>query len=155
MECWSAVHPTALGCEDQSSGHPKRWNTPHSKRFAPLPANRPTVGDIPGGTSSSYNIASVQASNSGSYTVTVTNSYGAVTSAPAILSLTPLDIRLCAVLTIDAPVGSHVQVDYTESLSQPAWLPLTNLTLPFSPFPYICDWDSSNRTKRFYRVVLP
>ncbi len=44
-------------------------------------------GDISGAKSSSYTLASVQTKNAGDYTVVVANSYGSVTSAPAMLSL--------------------------------------------------------------------
>jgi len=46
--------------------------------------------NIPGSTSTNYSIASASKTNAGAYTVVVTNSYGAVTSAPAFLTVAPL-----------------------------------------------------------------
>jgi hypothetical protein len=43
--------------------------------------------DIPGATTNSYSIARVQSSQAGTYTVVVSNSYGTVQSAPAILAI--------------------------------------------------------------------
>jgi len=45
---------------------------------------------IAGATSATYSIASVQASNAGSYTVTATNSAGSVTSAASVLTVNPV-----------------------------------------------------------------
>ena len=44
---------------------------------------------IPGATSPTYGITNVQAANAGAYTVVVTNSFGAVVSSAAILTVTP------------------------------------------------------------------
>src|SRR6185437_6466924 len=46
-------------------------------------------GAIPGATDSSYSIASAQPVNAGNYTVTVTNNFGSVTSAVAVLTVVP------------------------------------------------------------------
>ncbi len=48
---------------------------------------------IPGATGPSYNLATVTLSDAGSYTVTVTNPYGNVTSQPAVVSVDPISVR--------------------------------------------------------------
>jgi hypothetical protein len=57
---------------------------------APLPAYQWQKGStpIPGATGSSYRILNAQLTDSGAYSVVVTNFYGAVTSSPAVLNVT-------------------------------------------------------------------
>ena len=59
--------------------------------------------NIPGATASSYAITNVQATNTGSYAVIVTNSYGTETSSNAVLS---------AVILLLAPSGESGAENY-------------------------------------------
>lgn len=111
--------------------------------------------NIPGATEATYTIMNVQPTDTGFYSVLVTNRCGSVTSAPARLLLGTVGVRLCATLTVDGPVGSNIRVDYTEDLTTESWTTLTTITnLPFAPYPYTCDWDSAEKPKRFYRAVF-
>jgi len=69
---------------------------------------------IPGATSSSYTIPSVQSSTAGSYTVTVTNPYGSATSNPAQVSFGNNLGRLInlSVLTLDGPGSQLLTVGF-------------------------------------------
>lgn len=60
---------------------------------------------IPSATSASFTLASAQLSNAGSYTVTVTNSAGSVTSAAAVLTVNPAAV---APSIVTQPVGITV-----------------------------------------------
>jgi hypothetical protein len=105
--------------------------------------------NIPAATASSLTVSNIQVGDTGLYTVAVTNTYGGIVSAPASILLKALDVQLLAELTIQGPVGSNVQVDYSVNLR--TWFPLTNFTLPSSPYKFI-DLSSAGAANRFYRV---
>ena len=89
-------------------------------------------------------------SQSGYYTVVVSNPWGSVTNR-ALLSLN--DLRMYAGIRIAGAPGVSYQIDTQNSLNaSDPWLTLTNLTLPFSPYLFI-DEDSPNYPQRFYRVT--
>jgi hypothetical protein len=111
--------------------------------------------NIPAANSSCYTITNVQPSDAGAYQCIVSNTHGNTSSSSALLLLSTVGVRMCAALTVDGPVGSNIRVEYTEDLSSANWTTVTNIvSLPFAPFPYICDWDSAGRPHRFYRAVF-
>lgn len=67
------------------------------------------LNDVPlaGKTLSSLSLSNIQSANSGSYTIAATNAFGAITSSPAILSVTPsAPVILAHPLSISAAVGT-------------------------------------------------
>ena len=72
--------------------------------------------------------------DSGTYTVVITNAFGAVTSAPVMLNVIPaVERRPVPGINLMGETGSSLNVEYTESLGPtPNWLPLdtVNLTNP-------------------------
>jgi hypothetical protein len=73
-------------------------------------------------------------------------SFDSSNSAPTILS-----ISTYPGVTINGAAGSVYQIQYTTNLTS-AWQPLTNFSLPYSPFIWI-DTSSSVVGQRFYRSV--
>ena len=69
---------------------------------------------IVGASTSSYTITNLQSSNTGSYTVTISNSFGSVTSSPAVISLGNNPGRLInlSVLTLDGPGSQLLTVGF-------------------------------------------
>jgi len=69
---------------------------------------------ILGVNASTYTISNIQSSNLGTYTVTVTNTYGSVTSSSAVLSLSNSPGRLVnlSVLTLDGPANQLLTVGF-------------------------------------------
>lgn len=107
--------------------------------------------DLANATNSSYVIADAQLADAGTYGVRVSNAAGNVLSQSATLSL--LDLRTYAGLTLAGPVGKTYQVERATVLSgQTNWIVLTNLTLEASPYRFV-DWSSAGSPNRFYRAT--
>jgi hypothetical protein len=105
------------------------------------------------GTNSYLALANVQPAEAGAYAVVVTNPYGAVTSAPALLSvIPPVERRIVPALNLTAEVGSFVQLDYAGAFGPGAqWLSLTNVTIESTPQLYF-DLSEPPPVQRFYRT---
>jgi uncharacterized repeat protein (TIGR03803 family) len=101
----------------------------------------------------SLELTNVQCSQSGSYTVIVTNLFGSVTSAPAMLNvITPVAHKPVPCVQVMGQTGSLLNVDYANSLSPPAnWTTLGFVTLT-STSQYCFDVTLPIPTQRFYRV---
>ena len=111
---------------------------------------------VEGATENTFTLPSVQTTDAGSYTVTVTDAASATaTSAVAILTVNPagVSIATCARLTIDGAVGQTYGIQVSTNLNAGSWTGAANVTLT-QP---IQDWYDSQSTaqqpKRFYRVV--
>ena len=114
--------------------------------------------NITGATSPILVINNVQAANAGSYTVRVSNSLGAVTSAPANLTVASGQFSAVTVgasgiqLTVQGEVGANYIIDVSSDLSRPGnWQPL--VTLLNNPQ----NWQFTDTTapgvgQRFYRL---
>jgi len=107
-----------------------------------------------GGATNSYlELANVQPAQAGAYTVVVTNLYGAVTSAPALLSvIAAVERRMVPALNLTADVGSFLQLEYVNGFGSGAqWLSLTNVTTESTPQLYF-DLSEPLPAQRFYRA---
>jgi hypothetical protein len=101
-------------------------------------------------------LTDVQFSHSGTYTVVVTNVFGAVTSAPVMLNvIAPIPRRPVPAIQLTGDLGSDLHVEYTDTLGLAAnWLPLGTVTLtntsqfsydttePLPPQRFYCAWQS-------------
>jgi hypothetical protein len=110
-----------------------------------------------GGENSTLFASHLQTNDSGIYTLVASNSFGSITSAPIVLtvksSVPALSIQTFAGVVIDGVAGRNYRVDYTSALNSSInWQPLTNFTLPWTPFTWI-DVQSGTVPKRFYRAV--
>ena len=111
------------------------------------------TGVLAGATAALLRLTAVQSANVGAYTVVVSNSYGCVTSAAAVLSvIPPVPRRNVRALSLTAAPGSVVHVDYANALSaKPAWQALGAATLTTVPQAYV-DPSVSAPLCRFYRA---
>ena len=104
-------------------------------------------------TSSDLVLTNILFSQSGTYTVVVTNVFGAVTSAPVMVNVIPaVERRPVAGVQVMGEAGSLLNVDYADSLSAtPNWLPLDTVTLA-STSQYYFDVTQPLPPQRFYRA---
>jgi hypothetical protein len=98
-------------------------------------------------------LTSVQLSQSGAYTVVVTNDAGAVISAPAMLNVIPaVERRPVPGVKVMGEAASLLNVDYADSLSPaPNWTTLGSVNLTGTP-QYCFDLTLSLPPQRFYRA---
>ncbi len=96
-------------------------------------------------------LRNVDPTNAGSYTLVVTNFFGATTSAPATLAVVPpVPRRLVPELRLDAPSGI-VSIEVALSLvPAPVWNPLAEVTIANGPEWY---FDAAITTPRYYRAA--
>ena len=109
-----------------------------------------------GATNLYFELANVQPGQAGAYTLVVTNpyAYGAVTSAPALLSvISPVETAIVPAVGLPAGSGSLVHLEYADSLAAaaPQWFSLSNVTLVAGP--QLClDLSQPLPAQRFYRA---
>jgi hypothetical protein len=98
-------------------------------------------------------LTNVQFSQSGAYTVVITNAAGAVTSAPVMLNvIAAVERRPVPAINLMGDVGSFLRLDYADALGPPAnWLPLDTVSLSSTPQFYF-DVSAPLPPQRFYRV---
>ncbi len=105
-------------------------------------------------TNSFLTLANVQSGRCGAYTVVVSNPCGAVTSAPAALSvISPVQRRVAPALRLTGGTGSFLHLEQADSLAGAAsrWLSFSNLTL--SSGPQLCfELPPLLAAQRFFRA---
>ena len=107
-----------------------------------------------GGTNSHLRLTNVQPAQAGAYTVVVTNLLGAVTSAPAFLSvIPPVERQVLPAVSLTGGSGSFLHLEYADSLfaAAPQWLSLSNVTLGSGP-QFCFDLFQPLPAQRFYRA---
>ena len=104
-------------------------------------------------TSSDLVLTNILFSQSGTYTVVVTNVAGAVTSAPVMLNvIAPVERRPVPGVKLTGETGSLLNVDYANSLSPaPNWTTLGSVSLT-STSQYYFDLTLPLPPQRFYRA---
>jgi uncharacterized repeat protein (TIGR03803 family) len=98
-------------------------------------------------------LSNVQATNTGTYTVVVSNCYGAVTNASVALGVIPrVDRRAVPALDLLGESGIALNLEYADALGSPTnWLPLDMVDLTAAPQLYL-DVSAPLPPQRFYRV---
>jgi hypothetical protein len=98
-------------------------------------------------------LTGVQPAQSGAYSVVVTNTIGAVTSAPAFLSVVPpVPRRLAPGLSLVGQPGTSVNLEFTDTLSSsPVWARLQSVNLTNSP-QWFFDLSAARPPQGFYRA---
>ena len=98
-------------------------------------------------------LSGVQASNAGAYTLVVSNVWGAVTTAPALLNIiAPVAHRLVPAVNLMAKPGSALGLDYCDVPGFKAdWKTAATMTLSDSS-QYYFDVSEPLPPQRFYRV---
>lgn len=106
-----------------------------------------------GATTSVLELTNVEASLAGNYTVVVTNAIGAVTSAPAVLSVIPaVARRMVPGIVLTAQPASLLNVEYASAVGlSTEWVAFPTVYFTNSPQFYF-DLSSPLPTQRFYRA---
>ncbi len=117
-------------------------------------------GSILNATNAAYVIEAVGATNTGNYSVVVTNSAGSVTSSNAFLTVIvppTLALQLWAgypLLDLNGMLSSSFVVQYSTNLAGTNWMNLLSLTnLPASPYLFL-DPAGDGEPARFYRAFM-
>jgi hypothetical protein len=103
--------------------------------------------------STDLQLTNVSAAQAGTYTLVVTNVAGAVTSAPAMLSvIPPVERRMVPALALLGQPGSLLNLDDADALGpSPAWVTFDNVTLTNTSQWYF-DLSMPLPPQRFYRA---
>jgi hypothetical protein len=111
-------------------------------------------------TNAAYVIQAVAATNTGNYSVAVTNSAGSVTSSNAFLTVIvppTLALQLWAgypLLNLNGMLSSNFVVQYSTNLAGTNWINLLSLSnLSASPYPFL-DPAGDDKPARFYRAFM-
>lgn len=107
-----------------------------------------------GDTNPDLTLTNLQSSQSGTYTVTVSNVVSTVTSDAAALSILPsLNIYMVPGISINATVGTTNELQYEDVFGPTnAWLNLTNVVITNNPQWYF-DTSAIGQPQRFYQLV--
>jgi len=108
---------------------------------------------ISGAGSTNLHLTNVSPTQAGAYTLVVTNVAGAVTSAPAMLSvIPPVEQRMVPALALLGQPGSLLNLDDADALGpSPAWVTFDSVTLTNSAQWYF-DLSTPLPPQRFYRA---
>jgi hypothetical protein len=108
---------------------------------------------ISGADSTNLHLTNVSPTQAGAYTLVVTNVAGAVTSAPAMLSvIPPVERRMVPALALQGQQGSLLHLDDADSLvPSPGWMTFDSVTLTNSSQWYF-DVSMPLPAQRFYRA---
>ena len=116
--------------------------------------------NLPSATNTAYAIQSVSATNTGNYSVVVTNSAGSVTSANALLTVIvppTMSLQFLAgypLLSLGGMLSSNFVVQYNTNLAGTDWVILLSLTnLASSPYQFL-DPAGDGEPARFYRAFM-
>lgn len=103
--------------------------------------------------STGLQLTNVSAAQAGTYTLVVTNVAGAVTSAPAMLSvIPPVERRMVPALALQGQPGSLLNLDDADALGpSPAWVTFDSVTLTNASQWYF-DLSLPLPPQRFYRA---
>ena len=106
-------------------------------------------------TSTNLALSNLQSEQSGRYSVVVSNAFGSVTSAPALLVVydARVDLKMYAGLTISGLAGHSYIVSYTMDLNSTNWTGLATNMMSDSDW-FFLDMDSPFQPKRFYKANL-
>src|SRR5690349_2575739 len=99
---------------------------------------------------------SVQPTSVGTYSVVISNVYGAVTSSPAMLNvIPPVERRPVPAIYLTGEVGSFLDLEFAAQLDFPVkWLPLNTMSLTSSP-QFSFDITSPLPPQQYYRAWQP
>jgi hypothetical protein len=111
-------------------------------------------------TNAVYAIQAVGVTDTGNYSVVVTNLVGSVTSSNALLTVIvppTMALQLLAgypVLNLEGMLSSNFVVQYSTNLAGTNWMNLLSLTnLPSSPYQFL-DSGGVGQPSRFYRAFM-
>ena len=110
---------------------------------------------LSGKTNSTLQLLNLQWPNSGSYSVIVSNSVGAVVSAPAILSvMSSLNVHLIPRITLGGDIGYTYRLEYINAVGPTnQWMLLDMVSITNNPQFYY-DNSALGLSQRFYRLAF-
>jgi hypothetical protein len=109
---------------------------------------------VAGATNRWFSLSNAHPSQSGSYSVRVSNAQSTATSQEVTLSVIPsLDIVTAPAIKVNGEIGSTYRIDYLpQATTTGDWTPLTTVTLTnFNQ--YYFDLSAIGQPVRFYRLV--
>lgn len=116
---------------------------------------------VPGATDTNLTLANLATEQAGTYTVSISNAFGTVTSQPATLAVSDvcLDLQMYAGLTITGQPGSTYELRYTTDLANTnfsTWSVLATQVMTDAGWFYL-DRESPSSPRRFYgaRIMQP
>jgi hypothetical protein len=116
--------------------------------------------NVPNATNATYAAQAVGVTNTGNYSVVVTNLAGSATSSNALLTVIippTLALELWAgypLLSLNGMLNSNFVVQYSTNLGGSNWTDLLSLTnLPYSPYLFL-DPGGGGEPARFYRAFM-
>ena len=135
--------------------------TPLAYQWRQNGTNLVNGGNISGATTNTLTIASVASNNAGNYTLVATNTYGAVTSTVATLTVL-LPPTITAVLATGAAVtlqftggyGSTYVLEGTTNIPSGGWQPVVTNTVDATGEWQFTDTEVTNYSQRFFRLKL-
>jgi hypothetical protein len=100
-----------------------------------------------------FQITNAQLSDSGVYSVVLTDDYGSLTNTPEIINVVPIVPRRTArAVSLTAPTGGSYTVTYSDTIgTTAAWTVLNTATVTTTPQFYF-DTSESPPASRFYRA---
>jgi DNA-binding NarL/FixJ family response regulator len=108
---------------------------------------------IVGATNGVLMLPELRLAQSGFYTASVTNDYGAVISHAARIDVSaPIYVTPAPLMRLQGPLGTSVSLEYRDALAQGFWQPLGTVTLTNRTQPYV-DLAAATKRQRFYRIV--
>ena len=114
--------------------------------------------NLPSASDTNLTLQNAFPTNTGIYSVVITNAYGSVTSNPAMLTVLPLNVTAPTMLTsgyfqfnFDTATGVDYTVEYSTNLAQ--WFPLLILGGNGVPMTVI-DPNTAGSPQRYYRIIL-
>jgi hypothetical protein len=114
---------------------------------------------IAGATNGAYELNNLQLTNAGLYHVVVSSAYGSATNTAYQLVVNPANISLgtCPIIYIAGTIGYSYTIQSTTNLADTnAWVTLTNITVPYTPFIWAdtsTDTSRGANPQKFYRLV--
>lgn len=107
-----------------------------------------------GATNPWLSLTNLQTSQSGTYTLTVTNDLDFAISKPAVITVLPgLDINMVPAITLRGTIGQTYRLDYINKLGPTnAWTNLATLVITNNPQLYF-DVSAIGQAQRLYRLV--
>ena len=109
---------------------------------------------IPWGTNAILNIVDASATNSGIYSVVVSNNVGVAVSLPATLNVMPgLEINMIPAIRLGGEVGMTYSLQFVNAIGQTTnWMNLTTVTFTNNSH-FFPDYSAIGQPKRFYRLI--
>ncbi len=107
-----------------------------------------------GATNPTLPIPGMGMANAGQYTVVARNGIGTVARSSVVVGMFSMEMsNQTPLLTVAAPSGTNLRLDYADMLGANAWQTLTNFSM-LGTMVYVSDTPPASSHARFYRAVM-